>query len=117
LWEREHKLDPLNAADAKLDSDSDGYSNLEEYLAKSNPWDDTSIPAGSCGEDTVVLTQLVYPNNQIATCQGSILIFVGPDVTVSAGADVTYSAPLVILRSGFRAATGSVVHVDNGLAP
>jgi hypothetical protein len=31
-WERQHGLDPNNAADGHLDSDADGYTNLEEFL-------------------------------------------------------------------------------------
>lgn len=31
-WERQHGLDPANAADGPADRDGDGYTNLEEYL-------------------------------------------------------------------------------------
>jgi len=31
-WERQHQLDPNNAADGAFDRDGDGYSNVEEYL-------------------------------------------------------------------------------------
>lgn len=31
-WERRHGLDPADAADGAADPDSDGYSNLEDYL-------------------------------------------------------------------------------------
>jgi len=31
-WEREHKLNPADAADGAKDRDGDGYTNLEEYL-------------------------------------------------------------------------------------
>lgn len=36
-WERAHGLDPANPTDGPLDADSDGYTNLEEYLNNSNP--------------------------------------------------------------------------------
>jgi hypothetical protein len=36
-WEREYGLNPSDPADAGLDSDSDGLTNLEEFLAESNP--------------------------------------------------------------------------------
>ena len=36
-WEREYDLNPSDPADAGLDSDSDGLTNLEEFLAGSNP--------------------------------------------------------------------------------
>ncbi len=31
-WERQHRLDPDDAADRNADADTDGYTNLEEYL-------------------------------------------------------------------------------------
>lgn len=31
-WETKHGLNPKNAADASLDRDNDGYTNIEEYL-------------------------------------------------------------------------------------
>ena len=31
-WERKHRLNPVSAADASLDRDKDGYTNIEEYL-------------------------------------------------------------------------------------
>ena len=43
-WEKKHKLNPKNAADASLDRDNDGYTNIEEYL------------------NSVVDTQKVKPN-------------------------------------------------------
>lgn len=40
-WEFQYELNPLNASDAALDSDADGISNLNEYLAGSVPTIDT----------------------------------------------------------------------------
>jgi len=36
-WELEHKLDPNNPNDASLDPDSDGLTNLEEFLKYTDP--------------------------------------------------------------------------------
>jgi hypothetical protein len=36
-WEKAHGLNPNDAADANLDSDHDGYTNLEEYLNGTDP--------------------------------------------------------------------------------
>lgn len=38
-WETAHGLDPDESADALMDSDDDGASNREEYLADTNPED------------------------------------------------------------------------------
>jgi len=38
-WETNYLLNPLNAADAAIDTDLDTYTNLEEYVADTNPRD------------------------------------------------------------------------------
>jgi hypothetical protein len=43
-WEIQHGLDPLNPFDAALDKDGDGYSNLTEYTAGTDPGDPASHP-------------------------------------------------------------------------
>jgi len=47
-WERANGLDPTRGADRNGDSDSDGYTNLEEFLNNTNPRvSDTNIPPTS----------------------------------------------------------------------
>lgn len=36
-WELKNQLDPKNPADGNLDTDSDGYTNIEEFLNGTNP--------------------------------------------------------------------------------
>lgn len=36
-WEKEHHLNPADPSDANVDSDGDGYTNVEEYLNATNP--------------------------------------------------------------------------------
>jgi hypothetical protein len=42
-WERQYGLDPNNPADAQHDLDGDGLSNLQEYLAGTDPTDSSSV--------------------------------------------------------------------------
>ncbi|MBC8011778.1 MAG: hypothetical protein H7067_16960 [Burkholderiales bacterium] len=42
-WETAHGLSDTNAADASLDSDGDGFTNLQEYLAGTDPFDAQSF--------------------------------------------------------------------------
>jgi pectate lyase len=36
-WEKKYELNPADASDNRVDSDLDGYSNVEEYLNGTNP--------------------------------------------------------------------------------
>lgn len=43
-WEAKYGLNPNDASDAEKDADGDGFTNLEEYAAKTNPTDKFSHP-------------------------------------------------------------------------
>jgi len=43
-WEEDHGLNPLDPNDANLDLDRDGYSNLDEYEARTSPEDKEDHP-------------------------------------------------------------------------
>lgn len=43
-WEVQYGLDPKDPADANKDKDEDGFTNLEEFLAKTDPTDSASHP-------------------------------------------------------------------------
>ena len=36
-WERQYELNPAKAGDGSLDTDGDGYTNVEEYLNGTSP--------------------------------------------------------------------------------
>ena len=44
-WEVQFALDPMSAADANSDADGDGYSNVFEFYADSDPTSAESVPA------------------------------------------------------------------------
>ncbi len=53
VWETTYGLNPLNAEDAGLDSDGDGLTNLQEYLAGTNPANvDTDGDGVADGQDS-----------------------------------------------------------------
>lgn len=37
VWEKRYEINPYDAADSSLDKDSDGYTNIEEYLNGTDP--------------------------------------------------------------------------------
>jgi hypothetical protein len=43
-WELYHNFDPESPADALQDTDLDGFSNLDEYLAGTDPLDRETLP-------------------------------------------------------------------------
>lgn len=43
-WERDHGLNPLDPSDAVRDNDGDGFTNLEEHLAKTRMDDKNDFP-------------------------------------------------------------------------
>jgi hypothetical protein len=56
-WEVAYGLDPFDPTDAAKDSDGDGYTNLQEYRANTNPKEPKSHPSptvGSAGAWTVI---------------------------------------------------------------
>jgi len=51
VWETAKGLDPMNASDAGLDPDHDGFSSLEEYVADTHPLDgDSMFQVSSLGQ-------------------------------------------------------------------
>lgn len=44
VWEKRYGLNPEDAADANLDMDGDEFTNLEEFVAKTDPTDRASHP-------------------------------------------------------------------------
>ena len=83
-WEVKYGLNPNNPNDAKLDPDNDGFTNLEEYMAKTDPKDPESHPDYL---DSVVVsaplkktTLPFYLGSHMPTRNGFRLTFWGTEV-------------------------------------
>ena len=55
-YETENGFDPLDASDAQMDADSDGVSNVDEYLAGTNPNQDDYPPVLIVPDDIEVVS-------------------------------------------------------------
>ncbi|MCK5772935.1 MAG: hypothetical protein KAH57_04035 [Thermoplasmata archaeon] len=58
-WELEYGLDSLDPADFDQDPDGDGYTNLEEFRADTDPQDKGSHPEEGQSEDRLLLIVLI----------------------------------------------------------
>jgi hypothetical protein len=129
-WEIENGLNPLNAADALIDSDMDGLTNRQEFFAGTKPfnWDtdgdgvpdgidsDPLVTAtGACVEinGKVSLINRTYVAGENVTCQAATSLSAAPNINVQSGAIVNYQAPSIILLNGFGAASSSSVVLGN----
>lgn len=67
-WEVSYGLDPSNPSDAALDSDSDGFSNLEEYYNNTVPvLASDGLPVARAGADSQVAPMRVYLDGSTST--------------------------------------------------
>lgn len=111
-------LDPTNPADAPLDQDSDGLTNLEEYQSNTLPDDPDSDDDGAT--DTAEVRRLdngvPAPTNprRPDTDQDGLLDSAETDTGVFVSATDTGSDPLVIDSDGDRFADGQeIIHGSN----
>ena len=62
-WERRYGLDPNDEKDAALDNDKDGFTNLQEYNAGTDPKNPNSIPVKDDSDrDGVINSKDKCPN-------------------------------------------------------
>ncbi len=93
-------LNPLNAADADLDSDTDGRTNVEEYRARTNPLVANPPPApaspildpiAESTQGTLLSLSGSGPVNTTIRVEGAAFL-----ATNSVGADGHFSVPVVL---------------------
>lgn len=72
-WELKYGLDPMNSSDAALDKDSDGYTNLQEYNADTDPTNPASFPGADISHLTVAACKRAFndPESDVMYWQGT----------------------------------------------
>jgi hypothetical protein len=87
-WETANDLDPFDPLDAAQDKDEDGYSNLTEYLAGTDPAVKTSYPQMTFLVKHIMVTDVtpdglsvVWQSSKPATC--SLVVYDGTGMPLS----------------------------------
>lgn len=57
-WEAANGLNPANANDAYFDSDNDGYPNITEYSARTDPQNQNNFPSALFGTNHITVTDV-----------------------------------------------------------
>jgi outer membrane protein assembly factor BamB len=78
-WEVDHGLDPLSATDVTQDHDLDGYNNLVEYLADSDPGEFADAPIPGTKLWSYVLDNPSYQSLSAPSLDTSGRLYVGAD--------------------------------------
>lgn len=75
-WETAHDMDSTSGADSALDADGDGLTNLQEYVAGTDPQDALDLPridAIQCASDGIVSLRFDAMSNKTYTVESSPL--------------------------------------------
>lgn len=93
-WWKKHNLDPNDPAQLVADSDGDGYSNREEFLADTNPRDPNSLPGVMEGVAMKTLNEVTVPMvlREVKSGKARIQHSDGTEETLVAGATPKGSA-------------------------
>lgn len=110
-WEVLHGFNPASAADAAADTDGDGFSNLQEFLAGSDPKDATWTPVNA-----KLKHRWSFNNSLDDSVGGSHATIVDPDVDVDPATPggATLGAQGITLEGGAKA-TSSYVSLGTNL--
>lgn len=65
-----------------------------------------------CAASPVNLTNVTFGPGRRCTCSDNTSITLGSGVTVESGANITFKAPIINLKPGFKAKPGSVVKMQ-----
>jgi len=98
-YESRYGLDPF-VNDANIDSDGDGYTNLQEYQRNSNPNDPQDY--NDCLGDEIHIVSHTYREERPYICRANdtLILDAGADIVISESASVYFGAPAVVVESG-----------------
>jgi len=68
-----------------------------------------TVACPSCSGPRV--ENVTFPSGCICTCTNAASLIIGPNVVIETGATVTFKAPLVTIKPGFHAPSGSKVYI------
>lgn len=64
-----------------------------------------------CSDSPVVLTGITFGSDTVCECSDATSITIGPGVIIESGANITFKAPLVKIKSSFNAKEGATVNI------
>ncbi len=69
-------------------------------------------PCQDCSGDPVELSGVTFAKGVACVCSATTFISIGPNVTIESGANITFRAPKVNVKSAFKAEEGAVVKIE-----
>ena len=115
-WEIRYGLDPLDAADALLDQDSDGYANVIEYLKGTDPTNALSVPPDSPWEMYQGNAQRTGQANLVTNVADFSLRWEGFRSGIRLGPFVLSDSRMIVTRSGGTGVRADAISLLNGAA-
>ena len=94
----------------------DEAGDCSNTLTDSDTAADSTVCPG-CPGNNVIITNTTFRSGTNCICVGYESITIQAGVTIKSGATVIFSAPTVILQSGFQAEPGSVVNIETEEPP
>lgn len=115
VFENAHELDPFDPADADLDDDDDGLTNLEEFTAGTDPgdWDsdgdgirdgldsEPGVGSNACTGADAIFANVQVSSGTVVTCAAVNSITVEATVVIDPGGQVELISPQVNFQAGF----------------
>ena len=99
----------IQIVNADFDEGSYQYQRIDEPDSPTDGKIIITVPLDpyNCGSANVLITEHTYSSTADENCTATTQLTAGPGVLISSGAIVNYQAPMIVLKPGFRIATGA----------